>query len=124
MAAKPFIMTVDSVRLFFCFYEIWKKRIGELDRLFICSYEDNVSGKIDDNRFAMINKSYTQEQKDLKAEVISLQQVIEEQERLAENLEQFIQRVKKSSELTELTPYTLRELVKAVYVETPDKSQR
>ena len=79
-----------------------EKRIGELDRLFIRSYEDNVSGKIDDERFAMINKSHTQEQKDLKAEVISLQQVIEEQERQAENLEQFIQRVKRNSELTEL----------------------
>ena len=96
--------------------------IGELDRLFIRSYEDNVSGKIDDERFAMMNKSYTQEQKDLKAEVISLQQVIEEQERQAENLEQFIQRVKRNSELAELTPYALRELVKAVYVEAPDKS--
>lgn len=53
---------------------------------------------------------------------ISLQQVIEEQERQAENLEQFIQRVKRNSELTELTPYALRELVKAVYVEAPDKS--
>ena len=70
----------------------------------------------------MINKSYTQEQKDLKADVISLQQVIEEQERQAENLEQFIQRVKRNSDLTELTPYALRELVKAVYVEAPDKS--
>ena len=79
-----------------------EKRIGELDRLFIRSYEDNVSGKIDDERFAMMNKSYTQEQKDLKAEVISLQQVIEEQERQAENLEQFIQRVKRNSDPTEL----------------------
>ena len=99
-----------------------KEDIGELDRLFIRSYEDNVSGKIDDERFAMMNKSYTQEQKDLKAEVTSLQQVIEEQERQAENLEQFIQRVKRNSELTELTPYALRELVKAVYVDAPDKS--
>lgn len=96
-----------------------EKRIGELDRLFIRLYEDNVSGKIDDERFAMMNKSYTQEQKDLKAEVISLQQVIEEQERQAENLEQFIQRVKRNTELTELTPYALRELVKAVYVKHP-----
>ena len=94
-----------------------KEDIGELDRLFIRSYEDNVSGKIDDERFAMMNKSYTQEQKDLKAEVTSLQQVIEEQERQAENLEQFIQRVKRSSELTELTPYALRELVKAVFMQ-------
>ena len=78
--------------------------------------------KIVDERFAMMSKNYTEEQKDLKAEVISLQQVIEEQERQAENLEQFIQRIKRNSELTELTPYALRELVKAVYVEAPDKS--
>ena len=99
-----------------------EKRIGELDRLFLRSYEDNVSGKIDDERFAMMNRNYTEEQKKLKEEVISLHQEIEEQERKAEDLEQFIQRVKRNSELTELTPYALHELVKAVYVEAPDKS--
>lgn len=38
------------------------------------------------------------------------------------NIEQFVQRVKRNSTLTELTPYALRELVKAVYVDAPDKS--
>ena len=99
-----------------------EKRIGELDRLLLRSYEDNVSDKIDDERFAMMNRNYTEEQKKLKEEVISLQQEIEEQERKAEDLEQFVQRVKRNSELTELTPYALHELVKAVYVEAPDKS--
>ena len=37
-------------------------------------------------------------------------------------LEQFVQRVKRDSTLTELAPYALRELVKAVYVDAPDKS--
>ena len=99
-----------------------EKRIGELDRLFVRIYEDNVSGKLDDEKFAMMSQNYTQEQKDLKTEVNSLQQKIEEQEQQADNLEQFIQRVKRNSDLTELTPYALRELVKAVYVEAPDKS--
>lgn len=39
-----------------------------------------------------------------------------------EDLEQFIQRAHRYTDLTELTPYALRELVKAVYVEAPDKS--
>lgn len=39
-----------------------------------------------------------------------------------EEVEQFIQRVRRYTTLTELTPYALRELVKAVYVEAPDKS--
>ncbi len=99
-----------------------EKRIAELDRLFIRIYEDNVAGRLDNERFDMMSKNYTQEQNDLKAEVKGLQQKIDEQERQTENLEQFIQRVKKNSDLTELTPYALRELVKAVYVEAPDKS--
>ena len=45
-----------------------------------------------------------------------------EQEQQAENIEQFVQRVKRNSTFTELTPYALRELVKAVYVDAPDKS--
>ena len=40
----------------------------------------------------------------------------------APNIEQFVQRVKRNSTLTELTSYALRELVKAVYVDAPDKS--
>ena len=57
-----------------------------------------------------------------KAEVKGLQQQIHEQEQQAENIEQFVQRVKRNSTLAELTPYALRELVKAIYVDAPDKS--
>lgn len=99
-----------------------EKRISELDRLFIRIYEDNVAGRLDDEKFAMMSTNYTQEKADLKIEVKSLQQEIQEQERQAENLEQFIYRVHKNSTLTELAPYALRELVKAIYVEAPDKS--
>ncbi len=99
-----------------------EKRLTELDRLFIRLYEDNVSAKISDERFAMMSKTYEDEQTQLKIDVQSLQQEIEVQERQIENLEQFIQRIGKYADLQELTSYTLRELVKAVYVEAPDKS--
>lgn len=92
------------------------------DRLFVRIYEDNVAGKLNDGRFAMMSKNYTEEQKNLKTEVKGLQQRIHEQEQQAENIEQFVQRVKKNGTLTELTPYALRELAKAVYVEAPNKS--
>ena len=52
--------------------------------------------KIVDERFAMMSKNYTEEQKDLKAEVKGLQQQIHEQEQQAENIEQFVQRVKRN----------------------------
>ena len=98
------------------------KRLVELDRLFIRIYEDNVAGKLSDERFSMMSQSYEDEQTQLKAEIQTLQQDIEVQERQIENLEQFIQRVHKYEDLQELTPYALRELVKAIYIEAPDKS--
>ena len=58
----------------------------------------------------------------LKVEITNLQKEVEAQERQIENLEQFIRRVRRYTTRTELTPYALRELVKAVYVEAPDKS--
>ena len=99
-----------------------QRRMGELDRLFIRIYEDNVAGKITDERFSMMSQSYEDEQAQLKVEIQTLQQNIEVQERQIENLEQFIQRVHKYEDLQELTPYALRELVKAIYIGAPDKS--
>ena len=99
-----------------------QRRMGELDRLFIRIYEDNVAGRINDERFSMMSRSYETEQEQLKVEIQTLQQDIEVQERQIENLEQFIQRVHKYKDLDELTPYALRELVKGVYIEAPDKS--
>lgn len=99
-----------------------QRRMGELDRLFIRIYEDNMAGKLSDERFSMMSQSYEDEQTQLKAEIQTLQQDIEVQERQIENLEQFIQRVHKYEDLQELTPYALRELVKAIYIEAPDKS--
>ena len=69
-----------------------------------------------------MSKTYEDEQAQLKAEIVNLQKEVEVQERQIENLEQFIQRVRRYITLTELTPYALRELVKAVYVEAPDTS--
>ena len=99
-----------------------EKRLGELDRLFIRIYEDNVEGCITDERFSMMSRTYEDEQTQLKVEILSLQQEIEVQARQIENLEQFIQRVHKYEDLDELTPYALRELVKAIYIEAPDRS--
>ena len=76
----------------------------------------------DDERFSMMSRSYETEQEQLKVEIQTLQQDIKVQERQIENLEQFIQRVHNYKDLDELTPYALRELVKGVYIEAPDKS--
>ena len=79
-----------------------ERRIAELKRLFIQTYEA--------------------EQKQLEVEAITLQQEIEVQERQNENIEKFIQKAHKYVGIEELDGYALRELVSAIYVDAPDKS--
>ena len=99
-----------------------EKRLSELDRLFVRLYEDNVNAKITDERFAMMSKGYEDEQRQLKVEAQELQQEIEIQERQIEDLDRFVQKISQYADLQELTPYALRDIIKAIYVEAPDKS--
>ena len=122
MEQKLRLQSEETIRVYKKRLAQAEKRIGELDRLFIKIYEDNAKGKLNDDRFAMMSKTYEDEQARLKVEIVNLQKEIEVQERQIEDLEQFIQRARRYTDLTELTPYALRELVKAVYVEAPDKS--
>ncbi len=122
MEQKLRLQSEETIRVYKKRLAQAEKRIGELDRLFIRIYEDNAKGNLNDERFAMMSKVYEDEQTQLKAEVKNLQKEIEVQEQQIENLEQFINRVHRYTELPELTPYALRELVRAVYVEAPDKS--
>lgn len=99
-----------------------EKRIAGLKRLFIKIYEDNASGRLSDERFDTLSQSYETEQKQLEAEVVSLQQEIEVQARQSGNIEKFIQTAQKYVSIETLDPYALRELVQAIYVDAPDKS--
>ncbi len=99
-----------------------EKRIQELDRLFVRTYEDNVSGKLSDERFSSMSRGYEEEQKNLMADAETLRQEIEVQEQQNQNLDLFIERIRKYTELDELTPYVAHELIKAIYVGAPDKS--
>ena len=109
--------------------KVWKKqlsqnekRIAELDRLFIKIYEDNAKGTLSDEKFEMMSQRYEEEQSQLKSELVTLQENIEVQEQQTENLEQFIQLASKYADGVPLTPYSLRELVKRIYVSAADKS--
>ena len=99
-----------------------EKRIQELDRLFIHLYEDHVAGKVSEERFSMMSQTYEDEQQALKVDMEKLRQEIEAQEQKNQDLELFIQKVKKYADLEELTPYAVHDLIKAIYIGAPDKS--
>ncbi len=51
-----------------------------------------------------------------------MRQEIEVQERQNENIERFVRTADKNIDIEETEPCMLRELIKAIYVEAPDKS--
>ena len=114
--------SMETIRLKRKQLEKDEKRIQKLDRIFIRLYEDNVSGKVSDERFTMMSRGYEEERLNLKADVEVLRQEIETQEQQNQNLDSFIQKIRKYAELTELTPYAAHELIKAIYIGAPDKS--
>ena len=100
----------------------YEKRVAELDKLFTRLYEDNVSGKISDERFEMMSKGYEDEQAELKVKISELSAVIEEKEQKSADTSQFLEIVRKYTEITELSPEIMHELIERIVVHAPDKS--
>lgn len=98
-----------------------KKRIAEIDNLFMHIYEDNISGKITDERFRNLSFNYDNEQKELKTKIEQLSKEINNTEKKTTDLTQFISNVKKYTEITELTPEILNELIEKILVHQTEK---
>ena len=99
-----------------------EKRISDLDRLFTRLYEDNVSGKISGERFAMMSAGYEDEQKKLRATVAELTAYIDTSEQKSTDVTAFIKAVKKYEHISKLTPEIMHELIEKIVVHAPDKS--
>ena len=99
-----------------------ENRIVELDNIVQRLYEDNVSGKLTDERFIKLSRGYEQEQADLSAETEALAQKIAAQEQQTVDLSRFLAQVRKYTCVEELTPILLNELVERIEVHAPDKS--
>ncbi|MCI8364638.1 MAG: DUF4368 domain-containing protein, partial [Eubacterium sp.] len=93
-----------------------EKRITELDVLFQRIYEDNVSGKLSDERFSIMSANFEEEQKTLKEALSQLKADIETQDDKTENVSAFIQKVKRYTEIKELTPAIVNEFIDHILV--------
>lgn len=70
----------------------------------------------------MLSADYEREQNALQDKLLQLVEEITQQQEQTENLDRFIGTVQKYLNLQKLTPTVLNDMVKAVYVHTPDKS--
>ena len=91
-------------------------RDEELDGLFERIYEDNVSGKISDERFSRMSRRYEDEQKELTEKIKQLRSEIEKQSSRTMTTDMFISLVRKYTRAKKLTPRMLNELVEKIEV--------
>nr|WP_106790011.1 relaxase/mobilization nuclease domain-containing protein [Massilistercora timonensis] len=99
-----------------------KRRDEDLDTLFKRIYEDMVSGRLSAERFDKLSSEYETEQKDVKAAILDLQDLIDSGEQEQHDLQQFLKNVRKYTDPQELTAEILNDLVDKIVVHAPDKS--
>ena len=96
-------------------------RDEELDGLFERIYEDNVSGKLSDDRFAKMSRRYEDEQKELSEKIKKLRSEIEKQSSRSMTTDMFIGLVRKYTRARKLTPRMLNELIEKIEVFNAEK---
>ena len=96
-------------------------RDEELDGLFERIYEDNVPGKLSDDRFAKMSRRYEDEQKELAEKIKKLRSEIEKQSSRSMTTDMFIGLVRKYTRARKLTPRMLNELVEKIEVFNAEK---
>lgn len=93
-----------------------EKRITELDMIFKRLYEDNISGKLTDERFHKLSTDYEAEQTGLQTQAAILREEIEEVEGKSANVDRFLSVVRQYTDIPELTPRILHEFVEKIVI--------
>lgn len=96
-----------------------KKRIAEIDGLIQKLYEDNAIGKISDQRYATLSMSYEEEQRYLKTALPDMENYLETETDKTESLQRFIDKVKRITEIKELTAELVHEFIDKIVVHAP-----
>ena len=94
----------------------YEKRVKDIDTLIQHIYEDNISGKITDDRFATLSVNYEKEQKELKEKINELTITLDENKQEEIDLTTFIGKVRKYTNIKELTPEIINELIDKILV--------
>lgn len=92
------------------------ERQEDIGRIIRKLYEDNVNGRITDERFDFLAKSYEDEGNDLKQKTIELQNALTASVQDEEKLSKFLKIVKAYTEIQELTPEILNSFIEKIYI--------
>jgi len=97
-----------------------KRRIHELDGIIQKLYEDSALGNISEERYATLSLSLESEQRSLKAQVPEMENEVNISAAEEEDLQRFIEKVRRVTRMTELTPELVHEFIEKIVVSKPD----
>ena len=98
-----------------------KRRISEIDMMIERLYEDNVLGKIPDDRFSKMMGKYEAEQKALIEAVAKAEQALQTFEQDKVDLRIFLETIRKCTDIDELTPEIINRLIRRIEVHNSEK---
>lgn len=99
-------------------------RSKEIDSIIQKLYEDNLLGKISDERFVKLSQSYEEEQKQLQTSISDLTEKLAKQQEDNLNISKFMTRILKYTELPELTVEIVNELIDKIVIQKPTGTKR
>ena len=99
-------------------------RSKEIDSIIQKLYEDNLLGKISDERFVKLSQSYEEEQKQLQTSISDLTEKLTKQQEDSLNISKFMARISKYTELSELTVEIVNKLIDKIVIHKPTGTKR
>ena len=99
-------------------------RSKEIDNIIQKLYEDNLLGKISDERFVKLSQSYEEEQRQLQTSISDLTEKLAKQQEDNLNISKFMTRILKYTELPELTVEIVNELIDKIVIHKPTGTKR
>ncbi len=96
--------------------DVMKKRDLELTALFKRLYEDNVLGRIPDEHYRTLSEQYISEQKTLRETIPQSEERMTKLKNSLTNVDRFIEKAKKYTDLSELTPEILHIFIEKIEV--------
>jgi len=107
-------------------YDQSKARATKLDEILQRLYEDNISGKISDERFAKLSETYEAEQKQLLVNIAKLEEFFAKEQENAVNMNTFMKHVRRYTKLETLDAEIVRTFIEKiiVYDLEPGKKRR
>ena len=97
------------------------ERQEEIGRIIRKLYEDNVNGRVTDERFDFLAKSYEDEGNDLKTKIQEFKNALASSVQDEEKLSKFLKVVKSYTKIEELTPEILNSFIEKIYIGETEK---